>query len=92
MDECIVILNITMFGILLSKLLWPCLEMISLNIYMNCLVSILIFSVCLHMTKWKCWHYLCYNRQRLPSLKRPGRNIKYKQISFAILSLWSKVI
>ena len=89
MDECIVILNVSMFGILLSKLLWPCLAFLSFDIYIYCLVSVFLFTVCLHMSKWKCWYYLCYNRQRLPSLKRSDRNIKYKKISLAILSLWS---
>ena len=83
-------LTVSMLGILIAHATRPCLVHIYWTPFILDFVAILILCMFLHMLRWKCWSYLCHNRQRLRSIssedKRPLRIVR---IIWASLVVWS---
>ena len=83
-------LTVFMLGVLIAHATWPCLVHIDWPPFILAFVVILIVCMLLHILRWKCWSYLCHNRQRLRSMssdrKRPLRIFR---ITWAALFLWS---
>ena len=83
-------LTVFMLGVLIAHATWPCLVHIDWTPFILAFVAILIVCMLMHILRWKCWSYLCHNRQHLRSMsserKRPLRIFR---IVWSALLLWS---
>ena len=60
-------LSISFVGIIIAKALWPCLQIIPWSPILLIFAIILGMTLITHMSKWKCWSYICQERRRLQS-------------------------
>ena len=83
-------LSVSMLGVFVAHATWPCLARVDWTPFILAFVIILIVCMFLHILRWKCWSYLCHNRQRLRSMseghKRP---VRFVRIVWAVLNVWS---
>lgn len=83
-------LCILVSGVLLARLLWPCLHELSWTPFVVVEVLSLMLAVTLHMSGWRCWSYLCHARKRLKSANMIARpSVPYGPMSGVILATWA---
>lgn len=83
-------LTVSMLGVLVAHAMWPCLVHLDWTPFILAFVVILSLCMFLHMLRWKCWSYLCHNRQRLRSMSEEHkRPMRFVRIVWAVLTLWS---
>lgn len=84
-----IVLCVSALGILLARLLWPCLLFMPWSWTVIAFVMILLLALVLHMTRWKCWAYLCQSRQRLHSTSMARQPLAYVTIGTSVTCVWS---
>lgn len=83
-------LSIFMLGVMMAHAIWPCLVHIDWTPFVLTFVSVLLVCMFLHILRWKCWSYLCHNRQRLRSMSKDQRRpLRVLRILWMAFVLWS---
>ena len=65
--EFVASLSVFMLCVIFMRLWWPCLVHIHWPLILIIFIILVLATVMLHMSQWKCWNYLCLHRQRLQS-------------------------
>ena len=83
-------LTVSMLGVLVAHATWPCLVHIDWTPFVLAFVILLMICMLLHILRWKCWSYLCHNRQRLQSNSSEHKpTFPFIRIVWTTLIIWS---